>query len=102
MRAVAAGSGAPDCASLSGPWTDARRSGSLHRMDEPALPQVFVDYSPVGRATRIRTRVKAVLREGLRDGDLVLVLGDDVPPARARVVRAAAGDPNVEFELLGD
>ena len=67
-----------------------------------ALPQVFVDYSLVGRATRIRTRVKAGLREGLRDGDVVLVLGDDVPPARARVVRVAAGVPDVELELLGD
>ena len=70
-------------------------------MDVTASPQVFVDYSLVGRATRIRTRVKAVLRESLRTGDLVLVVGDDVPPARARVVRVAAGDPDVELELLG-
>ena len=66
------------------------------------MPQVFVDYSLFGRARRIRTRVSATLRAGIRDGDTVLVVGDDVPPARALVTRVVAGDPEVELQLLGD
>ena len=66
------------------------------------MPQVFIDYSLVGRTRRIRTRVSAILRAGMRDGDTVLVVGDDVAPARALVVRVAAGDPEVELQLLGD
>ena len=63
------------------------------------MPEIYVDYALVGRGTRIRTRVKATVRETLYVGGTVVVLGDDVAPAHARVVRVLADDPEVELEL---
>jgi hypothetical protein len=81
-------------------WTAQDRSDTLKAQEVIAVSEIFIDYSVVGRATRFRTRVKAAVRQGLRDGDTVLVLGDDVPPAHARVVTVQSGNPEVELELL--
>ena len=83
-----------------GSWTAARRGDTLKDEEVTAVSEIFIDYSLVGRATRIRTRVKATVREGLHNGDTVVVLGDDVPPANARVLRVEAGNPEVELELI--
>jgi len=44
--------------------------------------------------------VKRRVRCELHDGDTVVVLGDDVPDARARVLHVSADSADVEFELL--
>jgi hypothetical protein len=53
------------------------------------VPEVFVDYSLVGHARRLRTRVKASVRRQLQIGDTVVVRGDDVAPATL----ACSGSP---------
>ncbi|MCZ2826014.1 MULTISPECIES: hypothetical protein [unclassified Modestobacter] len=65
-----------------------------------ATVELFVDWSLVGQARRFRIRVGAPIRRQLRAGDTVVVLGDDVTPARARVL--AVDDPEVELELLDE
>ena len=72
-----------------------RAGGGRPSATSTISPQVFVDYLLFGRLTRDRTRVQATLRTGIRDGDTVLVVGNDVPAARAPVVRAVVGDPRV-------
>jgi hypothetical protein len=70
-------------------------------MKVSAMPEIFVDYSLGGPGQRrFHTRVKAVIRQQLRAGDTVVVRGDDVPPARARVLAVAADSPEVELELI--
>lgn len=61
---------------------------------------VFVDYSMVGHARRFSTRVGAAVRGQLHPGDTVVVSGDDVAPARARVLAVTADNPEVELQLL--
>src|SRR4051812_40816324 len=76
-------------------WATRRTpSGRLSTVREVTAPQVFVDYSLVGHGRRFRTRVEAALRGQLHAGDTVVVLGDDVAPARARVL--VVDDPEVE------
>ncbi|MGY1709868.1 hypothetical protein ACI8AC_10195 [Geodermatophilus sp. SYSU D00758] len=62
--------------------------------------ELFVDWSPVVTAHRFRTRAPAATRWRLHAGDTVVVLSDDVAPARARVL--AVDHPEVEFELLDE
>ena len=80
---------------LTGAWTGSAADASLATGEVAAVPEVFVDYSLVGHARRFRTRVKASVRRGLQIGDTVVVRGDDVAPADARVLGVAADvDPH--------
>ena len=86
---------------LTVPWTGSAADASLTTEEVAAVPEIFVDHSLVGRhAIRIRTRVKASVRQQLQIGDTVVVLGDAVAPARARVLAVAVDDPEVELELV--
>ncbi|MCW2898923.1 MAG: hypothetical protein JWO67_1188 [Streptosporangiaceae bacterium] len=85
---------------LTGAWTGSAADASLTTGEVAAVPEVFVDYSLVGHARRFRTRVKASVRRQLQIGDTVVVRGDDVAPADARVLGVAADDPEVELELI--
>jgi hypothetical protein len=62
---------------------------------------IFVDYSLVGHARRFHTRVKAAVRRQLHTGDTVVVCGDGVASAFARVLAVASNNPEVELELIG-
>lgn len=64
------------------------------------MPKIFVDYTLVGHARRFTMPVKSRVRFELHNGDTVVVFGDDVPEARARVVSVSSTTPDVEFELL--
>lgn len=64
------------------------------------LPRLFVDYMLVGHARRFTTPAWAEVRQHLRDGALVIVFGDDVPEAAARVLHVSPDSPDVEVELL--
>ena len=64
------------------------------------VSEIFVDYSVVGGARRVQTRVKAVTRRQLRPGDTVAVHGYDVPSMQARVLVVADDRPDVELELI--
>lgn len=64
------------------------------------MPRIFVDYTLIGHARQFDTLVKAKVREQLRRGHTVIVYGDGVPPARARVLTVSADCPVVELELL--
>jgi hypothetical protein len=64
--------------------------------------EIFVDYSLVGIGRRrFQTRVKVATRRQLRPGDTVVVHGDDVATAQARVLVVADDRPDVELELIG-
>jgi hypothetical protein len=73
---------------------------TLTKEEVTAMPEIFVDYMLIGHARRFRTRVKAAVRRELHTGDTVVVSGDDVAPARARVLAVTVDDPEVELELL--
>ncbi len=64
------------------------------------MPKIFVDYTLVGHARRFKTPVKRRVRCELHNGDTVVVFGDDVPEAQARVLHVSPDVTDVEFELL--
>lgn len=64
------------------------------------MPKIFVDYTLVGHARRFKTPVQRRVRCELHDGDTVVVFGDDVPEARARVLHVSLEIADVELELL--
>jgi hypothetical protein len=85
---------------VTGAWTGPTADASLAAEEVAVVPEIFVDYSLVGAARYFRTRVKASVRRQLQIGDTVVVRGDDVAPARARVLGIADDDPEVELELI--
>jgi hypothetical protein len=81
---------------------ETRDAATLTKKEGAPMPEtIFVDYSLVGHAHHFRTRVKAAVRRQLHAGDMVLVCGDGVAPAPARVLAVASDAAEVELELLG-
>lgn len=74
---------------------------SLATEEVAVLVEVFVDYSLGGRGSQFRTRVKASVRRQLQIGDTIVVRGDGVAPAQARVITVADDNPEVELQLIG-
>lgn len=62
--------------------------------------EVFVDYNHVGHACRFRTRLFRSEREGLKVGDIVVVVGDAVEPRQARVVELSEDGREAELEFV--
>jgi hypothetical protein len=80
--------------------------GTMRGMDKEEVdvsgrvPEIFVDFSLVGLATRFRTWMPVDQRRALTDGQEIKVYGDAVDPIRARVVHVDQDDPEVEVELI--
>lgn len=63
------------------------------------MPEIFVDYNRIGRATRFVTPLFLEDRQGLDLGDQVKVVGDDVESHVARVVAFHDAGRSVELEF---
>ena len=83
-------------------WTDVRPGGTRAAVAAEEVVEIFVDYSLVGVGRRrFRTRVKAATRWQLRPGDTVVVHGDGVASAPARVLEVVDDRPDVDLKLSG-
>jgi len=82
-------------------WTGHCTRDQADGMAAGGVQKIFVDYSLIGiDQRRFHTRVQAAIRRQLRPRDTVVVHGDDVASAAARVLSVAADDPAVELEQL--
>ena len=63
------------------------------------LPELVVDYTEIGLATRFVVPVTRTERTPLRVGTHVMLIGDSVQPREARV-RGLCGRTHVDLEIV--